>query len=134
MLETIRQFGEDQLAASGAGDVTRDAHARYFAAQEPVVSGLWAGPGHRDANEWLERELANLRAGFRWAVDRGDLDIAAAIAITGTVVGESVMMYEPILWAEELLAPAPRGAGHGGNCCGSAQRCVSSVVAQAGCL
>ena len=33
MLETIRQFAEDQLAATGTIDEVRDRHARYFAEQ-----------------------------------------------------------------------------------------------------
>ena len=106
ILETIRQFGEDQLGASGLGDDTRDMHARYFAGQEPMFLALWAGPHQRDANDWLEQELANLRAAFRWATDHGDLETAAAIAIVGNVVGESVALHEPITWAEELLGPA----------------------------
>ena len=39
MLETIRQFAEEQLVASGEADEMRAAHARYFAAQEPDVHG-----------------------------------------------------------------------------------------------
>jgi predicted ATPase len=34
MLETIRQFAEDQLVASGAAEQVRGAHARYFAGRE----------------------------------------------------------------------------------------------------
>ena len=35
--------------------------------------GLWDGPGYRVALDWVDAEFANLRAGFRWAADQGDL-------------------------------------------------------------
>jgi predicted ATPase len=37
MLETIRQFAESQLVASGAAEQVRGAHARYFAGRETDV-------------------------------------------------------------------------------------------------
>jgi len=42
---------------------------------------LWDSPRQREAYTWLDVELANLRAAFRWAADHGDLDTAAAIAV-----------------------------------------------------
>ena len=49
MLETIRQFAEEQLAASGAADGARAAHARHFAGREPDILALWDSPRQRDA-------------------------------------------------------------------------------------
>ena len=58
---------------------TRTAHARYFAGREADVLALWDSPRQREAYEWFTAELPNLRAAFRWAADRDDLDTAAAI-------------------------------------------------------
>ena len=41
MLETIRQFAEEQLVASGEADDVRAAHARYFAGREADVLAQW---------------------------------------------------------------------------------------------
>ena len=106
MLETIRQFAEEQLVTSGAGDTARTAHARHFAAREADVMALWDSPRQREAYEWFALELANLRSAFRWAADRGDLDTAAAIAVCATFIGHWVEQYEPCAWAEELIEPA----------------------------
>ncbi len=106
MLETIRQFAEEQLAASGDADEARTAHARYFAGKEADVLALWDGPRQRQAYEWLTVELANLRAAFRWAADNGDLDTAAAVAVYATILGNWLEQYEPATWAEELIASA----------------------------
>jgi len=106
MLETIRQFAEEQLAASGATTEARTAHARYFAGREADILALWDSPRQRDAYDWFTIELANLRTAFRWAADEGDLDVAATIATYVGFVGVAVQTLEPIAWAEELIEPA----------------------------
>ena len=106
MLETIRQFAEEQLVATGAATDIRAVHARYFADREADVLALWDSPRQREAYDWFTAELANLRTAFRWAADQGDLDVAAAIATYAGFLGFCVENCEPIAWAEELIAPA----------------------------
>jgi predicted ATPase len=106
MLETIRQFAEEQLVASGAAAEARTAHARYFAGREADIMALWDGPRQREAYDWFTVELANLRTAFRWAADQGDLDVAAPIATYAAWLGMWTGNYEPIAWAEELIEPA----------------------------
>jgi predicted ATPase len=106
MLETIRQFAEDQLVTSGEATEARTAHARYFAGRETDIMALWDGPRQREAYDWFTVELANLRTAFRWAADQGDLDGAAIIATYAAFLGLSVENYEPTAWAEELIQPA----------------------------
>ena len=106
MLETIRQFAEEQLAASGAATEARTAHARYFAGREADIMALWDSPRQRAAYDWFTVELANLRTAFRWAADQGDLDAAATIATYAGFLGLWVQTLEPIAWAEELIEPA----------------------------
>ena len=106
MLETIRQFAEEQLVASGAATEARTAHARHFAGLETDILALWDSPRQREAYTWFTSELANLRTAFRWAADHGDLDVAAAIATYAGFFAYLVENYEPIAWAEELIEPA----------------------------
>jgi predicted ATPase/class 3 adenylate cyclase len=106
MLETIRQFAEEQLAASGAATEARAAHARHFAGREADILALWDSPRQREAYDWFNLELANLRTAFRWAADRSDLDVAAAIATYAPLLGFVSENYEPIAWAEEVIEPA----------------------------
>ena len=107
MLETIRQFAEEQLVAGGQATAVRAAHARYFAGCEADIMSLWDGPRQREAYAWFTAELANLRTAFRWATDQGDLDTAATIATYAGLLGVMVVNYEPIAWTEELIEPAP---------------------------
>src|SRR6201994_962729 len=61
MLETIRQFAEEQPGPGGGATVVRTAHARSFAGRETDILALWDSPRQREAYEWFAPELANLR-------------------------------------------------------------------------
>jgi predicted ATPase len=111
MLETIRQFAEEQLVASGVATEVRAAHSRYFAAREADIMALWDSPRQREAYDWITIEFADLRTAFRWAADHGDLDLAATIASYVGFLGVMVENHEPTAWAEELIEPA-RVADH----------------------
>ncbi|WP_406815592.1 ATP-binding protein [Mycobacterium sp. M23085] len=111
LLETIRQFAEEQLAARGEASEVRAAHSRYFAGREADIMALWDSPRQREAYDWFALELANLRTAFRWAADQDDLDAAAAIATYVGWLGVCCQTYEPAAWAEELIESA-RAVGH----------------------
>lgn len=111
MLETIRQFAEEQLVGSGDGEAVRAAHARYFANLEPEVLALWDSPRQRESYAWFSSELPNLRAAFRWVADHGDLDTAATIAVMAIFLGYFLEQWEPIAWVEEMI-PLARAARH----------------------
>jgi predicted ATPase len=106
LLETIRQFAEDQLAATGTIEQVRDRHTRYFAEQATTHWDLWDGPSQRVAIDWVDVEFANLRVGFRWATDRNDLDAAAAIAAHTAALAWVLPRFEAVGWAEEILDAA----------------------------
>ncbi|MGN6335103.1 ATP-binding protein [Mycobacterium sp.] len=106
MLETIRQFAEEQLVAGGQATEVRTAHARHFAGREPAIMALWDSPRQREAYDWFTSELANLRAAFRWAADHDDLDVAISVAWYASFLGLWVEQYEPVAWIEEIIEPA----------------------------
>jgi hypothetical protein len=111
MLETIRQFAEEQMVAGGAATEIRAAHARYFAGCEIDILALWDSTRQREAYDWFAIELANLRTAFRWAADHADLDVGATIATCSAFLGFLVENYEPLAWAEEIIEPA-RAVNH----------------------
>ena len=53
MLETIRQFAEEQLVARGEASEIRAAHSRYFAGREADILALWDSPRQRQAYDWF---------------------------------------------------------------------------------
>lgn len=103
MLETIRQFAEDQLVAAGSAQEVRAAHARYFAGQEADVIATWNSLNQSRAYDWYFLELANLRTAFGWANDNNVLDDAVDIACLAGFLGVYLEHYESVGWAEEIV-------------------------------
>src|SRR5215213_9065050 len=93
MLETIREFGWERLAASGEESATRSAHAAYYLAlaeqAEPhlIASGSAA---------WVERlaiERDNLHTAVAWALRTGNA--AAVLRLAGTILSFAYARGEP---------------------------------------
>jgi predicted ATPase/DNA-binding CsgD family transcriptional regulator/tetratricopeptide (TPR) repeat protein len=105
LLETIRQFGIDELADAGLLDASRQRHARWFAGEVVERWSAWNGPGWAAAVEWVKVELADLRAAFVWARDR-DVEVAVDVAAHAALIGVSGHLFEPISWAEGVLEAA----------------------------
>ncbi len=108
VLETIRQFVEDGLVAAGSLDPARDRHAAHFAHQASARWARWNGPDWRDCVDWVEVELANLRAAFGWSRRRGDLETATDVAAHAALMGASIQLFETVGWAQDLLEDATR--------------------------
>ncbi|HEX2785236.1 MAG TPA: LuxR C-terminal-related transcriptional regulator, partial [Ilumatobacteraceae bacterium] len=106
MFETIRQFAEAQLQATGELEQLRDRHAAHFARAATARYDRWNGPDWRDAVDWVEVELDNLRSAFRWSMQRGELEVATDVAAHSALMGFSVQLFETVGWAEELLPAA----------------------------
>ena len=78
MLETIREFGREQLLAENELDTIAAAHAAHFAAvSEQAEPHLTAG---RDWLDRLESDHANVRAALAWLAEH---DIAQALWMGG---------------------------------------------------
>jgi predicted ATPase/DNA-binding CsgD family transcriptional regulator len=80
MLETIRAFGLEQLAAHDAGDATRDRHAEYFLRLAEEAESQLDGPATRAWLDRLERERDNLRAALNWFRECGDVERGLQLA------------------------------------------------------
>ena len=105
MLETIREFAEEQLVASGEAEAVRKRHAFYFMdfAERYELAELL--PDGDQVLALLEAEHANLRAALAWLEDtdkRGALlRLAGALARFWTGRGYS---QESRDWLERALA------------------------------
>ena len=76
MLETVREFGLEQLAASSEEKAIRDAHASYFLALVADARASFEGPDRSAARDRVEREHDNLRAALAWALASADAETA----------------------------------------------------------
>jgi tetratricopeptide (TPR) repeat protein len=92
----------------GESEAARDRHAHYFAADSRVNFQLWRSPRQIEAYRWLDREMGNLRAAFRWSVDRGDIEIAGNLASNLGDMGLFQLRDEVKFWAAEIVDAARR--------------------------
>ena len=79
MLETIREYALEQLAASGEAEVLRRQHAAYYLA---LAEG-GGGTARTSEREWLDRlesEHDNLRAALQWMLDQGETALGIRLA------------------------------------------------------
>jgi predicted ATPase/class 3 adenylate cyclase len=104
MLETIREYGLEQLAASGEEGAVRDAHAAHFAALGDDAERAWIlRPGPFIAT--LEAGADNLRAAMAWAESRGATDIGLRLGLAFSMLVEQRGMFgEGRGWWRRLLA------------------------------
>ena len=111
LLETLREYGREQLAAGGEAEALGARHARHYTAVAVAAEPWLAG---REQVAWLgrlDREADNLRAALRWLEGHGAHDgalrLAAALQVWWLTHGSRV---EGLAWLERLLA-APAAAG-----------------------
>ncbi|HEV2067611.1 MAG TPA: tetratricopeptide repeat protein, partial [Thermomicrobiales bacterium] len=111
----VREFGLEQLAASGEEATTREAHAAHFLAMAAHARARFEGPNRLAARDQVEREHDNLRAALAWALERGDAETAQRLAgelvrfwLVLGYVGEGRDWLERALVLTGPTAPATR--------------------------
>ena len=76
LLETLRQYGEDQMELRGETALLRDRHAAHYADLIGELDRLVRGPRQIEGEERMSSEWDNLRAAHLWSLAQGDLDLA----------------------------------------------------------
>ena len=106
MLETIREYGLERLAASDDAEAVNDGHARFYLNLAEEAAPKLTGPRQQEWLQRLEREQDNMRAALRWTQERdlvSALRIASALYRFWETRGYAV---EGRRWLDGLLAQA----------------------------
>jgi predicted ATPase/DNA-binding SARP family transcriptional activator len=110
MLETIRQYAQDQLQESGETAAVRRRHGQHYAGFAAWAGIALLGPDEASWTTSVDAELDQLRAAWSWAITDGDVDLAigliAPLAIEGTRAG-----YATRGWAPAVVT-MPKAASH----------------------
>ena len=78
MLETVRQYALEKLAASGEADLVRNRHRDCYA----DAASRWRAEIRGDGTPlipWAETEMDNLRAAYAWSCENTDFETALAL-------------------------------------------------------
>jgi predicted ATPase/DNA-binding SARP family transcriptional activator len=105
MLETLREYGTEQLTAQGIADQARAAHAAYFCALAEAAETRLRTPEQMVSVRALTAERDNLTAALRFTIDGPDVATAvrlgSALAWYWHLVGGEV---EARTWLSQILA------------------------------
>jgi predicted ATPase/DNA-binding SARP family transcriptional activator len=107
MLETVRAYALERLAAMPDEDAIRERHHRHYLAlaeRHGTDRALW-GTGHKEHLARLDAEIDNLHAALGWAVAQDDaapaLALAAALGSYWLLRGRYA---EAVDWIDQALA------------------------------
>lgn len=118
MLEIVREFAAEMLAAAGETQDTRRAHAEVYAALAREARPEIDGPDQRAWLDRLEQEQGNFRAALGWALGPGgDQDLALGLA--GNLNGfwySRGQVAEGRAWLERALASGEGDAALRARC------------------
>jgi tetratricopeptide (TPR) repeat protein len=103
LLETLRQFGEEQLAGTGELAVGRDRHLAYFAEVAFDAGRQVTGTRYAAGVAVLEAEWDNFRAALGWAVTTNDAARGSKLVETLRPFAVWQQRHELGDWAERVL-------------------------------
>jgi non-specific serine/threonine protein kinase len=112
VLETLRQYGRDRLAASGDPAAVRDLHARYFLDFAEAWRPTFLSPDQAMAWDRGRVEFDNLRTAFDWLLETGDAEaswrLVHTIAPMWNDNAEGLRRHEAVLAMAARLPAADR--------------------------
>lgn len=114
LLETIRQYAQEKLTASGEWAAIHDRHLQCFLQLAEETTPKLSGEYQQLWLNWLEGEYDNIRAALAWALERtaGGGRVEAGLRITNAIYQLWVIrdyVDEGLVWVERLLAQTDEG-------------------------
>ena len=107
LLETLRQYAGERLAASGEDGAVQRQHAACYLALAEAAEPRLEGPEQVRWLARLEQELDNLRAAHRWALRAGEFDLVLRLATALHAFWLQRHVAEGRAWLEACFARQP---------------------------
>jgi predicted ATPase/DNA-binding SARP family transcriptional activator len=108
VLETLREFGDDQLSNAERCELQHQ-HARWYLAVATRGAEALTGADEAAAVAILDREFDNLRAAQQWSIEQADVDLALRLVASLREYAFRRMRAEIMAWADAAVQLA--GAG-----------------------
>ena len=103
LLETMREFGEEQLVAHADGHGPHDRHLRHYVEQAEHTDRVFRGPREVEAGQIFDVEWDNLRAAHAWSIVTQDLDQSERLLAATFAYASSRARSETADWIERTL-------------------------------
>ncbi|WP_329117129.1 ATP-binding protein [Streptomyces sp. NBC_01465] len=110
MLDTIREYGAERLAASGEGQGLARRHRDHFLHIAREGYAGWFGPAQIAWMHRLDREIDNLRAAMEWSLSTPGEE-AGAVAVSGALTGLWIGMGRALEGSRWSARAGATGAG-----------------------
>jgi non-specific serine/threonine protein kinase len=117
MLETVREYGLEQLLTNSELEIARREHAMHFLALAERAAPAWSGPAPGAWLDRLEAERDNLREALAWAHEEQATELECRLASalhwfwrSRGPVGEGSRWTEALLDGAMKVEPALRAA------------------------
>jgi len=107
MLETMRQYAQDRLLASGELAELRHRHLDWVVELSAEAEPHMFGAGDLEWRRRLRTELDNIRSAVRWALDSGRPQDAVAVPAALNLFWYGGRQSEGAAWLQEALNAAP---------------------------
>ena len=104
LLETLRQYGEEQLELRGATTLLRDRLLTYFVELAERLDTIVRGARQVEGSLLFEREWDNVRAAHGWAIATGNITAAEDLVRTSWQHAQLRMLTEHADWVEGTIA------------------------------
>jgi predicted ATPase/class 3 adenylate cyclase len=105
LLETMRAYARQQLAATGEPGLLQRRHAEHYAAFAERAGPELLGPAQLEWQHRIRAELDNLRAAVTWAMTSGDQPRQLAFGIVAALANFAISGPSTVgVWAEAGVA------------------------------
>ena len=111
VLETLRQFGSDELDEQSQTTTLRDRHLAYYVDLAENGYRRWPSVQQIEVDLTFDREWDNLRAAHTWALASDRLDLADRLVAASGANAWCRMRHEHGDWSERNIATAQDGPG-----------------------
>jgi predicted ATPase/DNA-binding SARP family transcriptional activator len=104
LLETIRQYAEDQAIATGEWELLQEQHVAWVVEGSTLAGAAYYTPDQTRWAKRIELELGNVRRALDWALTHRDVVAAGAIVVNINLYMEHRGYYrEALEWARRVL-------------------------------
>jgi predicted ATPase/DNA-binding NarL/FixJ family response regulator len=104
MLETIREFGLEQLSGSGEADEIRHHHALFCVARAEAIAPNLQGANEQLWDAKLDADLANFRTAMAWAIGCHHAELALRLIVAlGDYWSHRSLAREALAWTDQAL-------------------------------